>query len=241
MKASKRVLLGVVCVAILSLTAVGVLWFKGYYDDRYALEDYYYTVVPPDYDNTPVRAFDKDGNAQGLKVVYTLVCYSADGKARELEFSGSLDFHDVYPPGTYIRVSASKKWATGKEALDASNVPEKALEKLREVFSPSKAASLTEYAAERAQILSARNTPSLTISCKADGTTLIYTYVYGGKMLAEEQKEFLDPVYKSQFRADKQIRPELTAIFLELRTEDGQTVFSQKYDKQVLFGYELNP
>jgi hypothetical protein len=172
--------------------------------------------------------------------VYNLTCYNADGAARDLEFVGRLDLHDVYPPGTYIRVSASKTWATGKEALPETDVPAAALAKIKESYAPSSASTLSEYAAEQTQRLSSRNTPSLTITCEAGENSLVYTYLYGAKTLADSAAEFLDPVYKSQFRADQDSCPELGAIFLEIKLEDGETVFSQKYDERVKFGYELD-
>ncbi|MDR2044576.1 MAG: hypothetical protein LBQ15_09480 [Clostridium sp.] len=234
-------ILGAFGVAALVLTAAAALWLKGYYGDRYALEAAYYTVVPLAYDNTPVYALDSNGQAQGLKAEYRLMCYNAEGEARELEFDAYLDFHDVYPPGTYLKVSVSKLWTIGKEALDVSEVPAKALEKIKENFEPSSASTLDEYAGERTRQLSARNTPSLTISCDAEETGLVYTYVYSAnaKTLAEEAAEFLDPVYRSQFRTDQEAFPELPAIFLEIKLEGGTTIFSQKYDRRVEFGYEL--
>jgi uncharacterized protein YxeA len=241
MKTRKKAVLGMLCAIALALIAASALWLKGYYGDRYALEDYYYTVIPLDYDNTPTYALDKDGKIQGLTVIYQLTGYNAEGKAREMEFSGSLDFHDVYPPGTFIKVKASKTGAIGKEALDESNVPEQALEKIKETFAPSSASTLAEYAAERTRQLSARNTPSLAIVCEAKETALLYAYVYSAKAKewAEESVQFLDPVYKAQFRTDKQTFPELTAIFLEIKLADGTVIFSQKNDKRVAFGYEL--
>jgi uncharacterized protein YxeA len=232
------VLAGVAAVVV--LVAV-VLWFKQYYDNRYVLEDYYYTVVPLDYDFTPVKVYNESGSYMGLRSTYQLRCFSADGKERELEFTASLDMHDLYPPGTFVRVSASKQWATGKNAIAESDVPVTALTKIRAAYPTSTATSLTEYANERNQQLRERNTPSLDISCAVTENELVYTYTYsaGAKELAEEAAELLDPVYKSQFRTDKEAFPELAAIFLEIKLDDGTIVFTKKYNEIVRFGYEL--
>jgi hypothetical protein len=73
------------------------------------------------------------------------------------------------------------------------------------------------------------------------GNELIYTYTYsaGAKELAEESAELLDPVYKSQFRGDKEAVPELEAIYLEIKLDNGTVIFTQRYNEMVRFGYEL--
>jgi len=222
------------------LLATGVLWFKQYYDYRYALEDYYYTVVPLDYDYTPARAYDSEDNYVGLEKEYNLVCYNADGKKRELEFKVFLDVQDLYPPGTYVRVSASKQWTIGKSALAESDVPEKALEKVKEHYAPSSASTLSEYADERTRQLSTWVSPATDVFCTLIETDLVYTYVYSSeaKELALSDVELLDPVYKSQFRPDKDTFPELEAISLIIKLEDGTEIFSQKYNERVMFSYE---
>ena len=229
--------------------AFGVLWFKQYYDNRYVLYDYYYTVVPLDYDFTPTKMYNSNGAHMGYEKEYDLICFNADGKEKELKFRAMLNFQELYPPGTYVRVSVSKTIVLRQNALDEADVPEKAIERIKENFRPSSASSLAEYAAERTRQLAARNTPSLTISCTVDGTgtgsesgsALIYTYLYSTEAsdLAEQAAEFQDPVYRAQFRTDKEAFPELTAIFLEIKLDDGTIVFSEKYDKRVKFGYEM--
>ncbi|MDR0221767.1 MAG: YxeA family protein [Lachnospiraceae bacterium] len=232
-------LAGVIAVVVL---VAAVLWFKQYYDNRYVLEDYYYTVVPGDYDFTPVRVYNESGAFMGWRSTYKLRCFNADGKERELEFTAALDMHDLYPPGTFVKVAASKQWATGKNAVAEGDVPVVAWEKIRAVYPASAATTLTEYAEERTEQLSRRNTPSLSIACAVAGDELVYTYTYsaGAKELAEEAAELLDSVYRSQFRADKEAFPELEAIYLEIKLADGAVVFSRKYNDVVRFGFELD-
>ena len=223
-------------LAVAAATVI-VLFFKQYYDARYVLDDYYYTVVPLDYDITPYW------DSQGDRVTdYKLECYNADGEARMLSFSVLIDAHksDLYPPGTYMRVGASKQLVIGRRAVDEGSVPEKALEMIRASFAPAAASSLAEYAQERTLQLATRNTPSLTASSDADGDELVYTYVYSAdaRELAEGAADLLDPVYSVQFRTDKQAFPGLSAIFLEVRLSDGTVVFSKKYDTRVTFDYE---
>jgi len=228
------VVLALVAVVLIILT----LLFKQYYDYRYVLDDKYYTVVPLDYDITPYQDAD-----MGRTTEYILTGYNENGESKELEFQVYHDAHELelYPPGTFIEVSKSKQLVIGKRALDESDVPEKAMEKIMESFTPSSATTLEEYAEERTTQLVSFNTPSAEVTVSVDNNTLIYTYVYdvGAKGLAEEAKDLLDPVYTSQFRTDKKAFPELTAIFLEIKLTDGTVIFSQKYDQWVKFGYEL--
>jgi len=229
----------IVLAAVVLVALQLVFLLKQYYDDRYVLYDHYYTVVPPDYDITPYQ--DKQG---GRVTEYALICYNADGEARELEFSVLIDAHnsDLYPSGTYLRVSVSKQLVIGRRAVDETDIPKKAMENIKSDYVPDSVPLLDEYAEVRTRRLAAKNTPSLNVSCAADGTTLIYTYTFGAyaKELAEAASDVLDPVYYVQFRADKKAYPELTAIILDIKLDDGTVIFSQHYDKRVEFDYEKN-
>jgi uncharacterized protein (TIGR01655 family) len=235
-----------IAVIMISVTVIAVVfWFKQYYENRYVLDDYYYTVVPLDYDITPERMYNIDGAHMGYEKEYELVCYNAGGEQKTLRFRAMLRFQELYPPGTYVRVSASKTTVLRQNALDAADIPEAALNKINENFTPSSASSLTQYANERTLFLSERNTPSLKISCAPaeSENALIYTYLYSAdaKEAAEAAAEYQDFVYRAQFRADKDTFPELSAIFLEIKLDDGTLIYSQKYDKRVLFGYDKEP
>ncbi|MCL2672225.1 MAG: YxeA family protein [Clostridiales bacterium] len=236
----KKPVFWIISIVIAALVVLAAIWFKQYYDERYVVDDYYYTVIPLDYDYTPARALNSDGAHMGYQKEYRLVCYNANGDARELTFLAMLDFQELYPPGTYVRVSASKKNVVRQNALDKADVPAAALEKINESFTPSSASTLAEYAAEQSVRLRARNTPSLTVACAVDGTTLMYTYVYstGAKEMAEAAAELQDFVYRAQFRTDSDLFPELSAIFLVIKLDDGTEIFSQKYDTRVTFAYD---
>jgi uncharacterized protein YxeA len=236
-----KVIVVLAAVAVLALLATAIVWFKQYYDYRYALEDYYYTVVPLDYDFTPTKSYNSNGEYMGMVSIYNLMCYNADGVERELEFRVLTDMHDLYPPGTYVKVSASRQWAIGKSALAESDVPEPALERIKAGFTASPASTLDEYADERTKQLRRRGTPPAEVFCALSGNELVYTYIFGAdaKELAAESAELLDLVYKSQFRTDEETFPELDAIRLEIKLDDGTMVFSNRYDEKVRFGYEL--
>jgi uncharacterized protein YxeA len=250
---SKRKTIKIIVVILIAVPlALGTLWFKQYYDNRYVLDDYYYTIVPLDYDITPTIMRNSDGADMGLERVYDLVCYNADGQEKKLEFRARMDFQELYPPGTYVRVSVSKTTVLQQNALDESDVPEKALEMIKENLIPSEAASLSEYAVERTHQLAdnqfaASNTGELLITCTlgalkgTDLAQLIYTYLYKteDRETAEAAVRFLEPVYRSQFRADTEAFPELTAIILEVKLDDGTTIFSETYNERVKFGYEI--
>ena len=227
----------IIVLVLVALVAVPlVILAKQYYDARYVLDDLYYSVVPLDYDITP---YIETG---GRVTDYSLKCFNADGEARDLTFTVLIDAHssDLYPPGTYIKVSVSKHLVIGRRAVDRASVPERALERIEAGFAPSAARSPAEYADERTRHLEKKNTASLAVSCTLDGTALRYIYVYGAgeKAAAEAAAQLLDPVYYVQYRTDREAFPELTAIFLEIRLDGGVEVFSKKYDSRVAFDYE---
>jgi len=111
-------------------------WAKRYYDYRYALEDHYYTVVPLDYDITPQWANDADGQPVERVIYYDLTCYNADGEARQLTGRVRVEMADPYLPGTYLCFSASKQHVIGQRILDESDVPAKAMAKIKETYVP---------------------------------------------------------------------------------------------------------
>ena len=237
MKKKKGIGRWIVLAVLAAAAIVLIVFFKQYYDYRYVLDDQYYTVVPMDYDITPHR--DNQGYRE---TTYSLKCYNADGEARALDFDVLIDAHSshLYPPGTYMVVSASKQLVIGRRAVDRSGVPEKALERIDAGFVLSGAASIAEYAGERTRLLGAANKAFSAVSCVADGDSLVYTYVWAGEDMAgaSEAAELLDPVYIAQFRTDKLLFDGIAAIYLEVKMGDGTVVFSQKYDTKVTFDYE---
>jgi len=241
MSNKKRRIGPIISLALVLVVAIPtVLWCKQYYDNRYALEDYYYTVVPLDYDYTPVKSYNSKGDHVGFETRYKLLCFNAEGKSRELEFRANPDMHALYPPGTYLKVSAGKRHVLAKRAIVRTDIPDTALELIMANFTPSSATSPSEYADERTRQLSARNKVSLNVTCALRDTELIYTYTYNRDAveLANDAALLLDPVYKSQFKTDNAMFPEINAIVLEIMLDDGTVVFSKKYNQRVAFGYE---
>lgn len=240
MRRRPRWLLPAMLAAAAALVVVLATTLKGYYDARYVEDRAYYTVIPRDYDYTPHRVLDSQGVERDWACDYLLTCYDADGAARELEFRAMLRYQELYPPGTYVRVSVSQASVLGQRALDRSEVPEEALERLDVIYQPTTAATLPDYALEQSGYLSRRETPSLGIGCRAEGDALVYTYTYDAQAreLAEDAAVALDLAYRAQFRADKDACPGLSAIYLEVRLSDGTLLFTQKYDRRVTYGYD---
>jgi len=233
----RKALLWIIPAAVILIILIPlVLFAKQYYDARYVLDDSYYTVVPLDYDITPYR------DQEGRLTDYTLTCYNADGEEKVHTFTVLIDAHssDLYPPGTFIRVDVSRQLVIGRRAVDEKDIPEKAMEKIKESFMPSTASTLDEYADLRSSQLAALNTASPDISCVVNGTGLVYIYKYNAdnEKSAEIAADLLDPVYYVQFRTDNDMFPELTAIVLEIMLSDGTTVFRQEYNTRVMFDYE---
>jgi uncharacterized protein YxeA len=237
----RKTILIIIAICGAALLVAGVFALKQYYDANYVVDDYYYTVVPLDYDITPVGSYDSAGELRDYEKTYDLPCYNADGGERQLQFRAIMSFQELYPPGMYVRVSVSKTTVLGQNAIAKEDIPGPALARIQENFVPSAATTLEEYAQERTRQLAARNTPSLKISCVVVGTPLVYTYTFSvdAKEIAEQDAILQDFVYRAQFRADQETLSELTAIFLEIKLDDGTVIFSQKYDQRVTFNFDL--
>ena len=125
----------VLVVAVALIVAVAV-WGKQYYDNRYVGADYY-AMVPPDYDMTSVAIKDMSGKEIGTGIKYKLTAYNEQGEAKTVEFNvydpdSDLNLGEKQPqPGTYLFVSASKQIVLKWSVTNESNIPEKALEKIK--------------------------------------------------------------------------------------------------------------
>ncbi|MDR1422180.1 MAG: YxeA family protein [Coriobacteriales bacterium] len=132
----KKIILACVGVALLAGVVVAVIAGQRYYNDRYVSSNYY-TVVPSDYDLTPVMHYGDDGKEMGLGVTYKLTAYNESGEAREVEFnimeegSGWADSGPYIQQGSYLLVKASNQLVTGWEYVNEEAIPAKALELLK--------------------------------------------------------------------------------------------------------------
>jgi len=120
-------------LALLAVVVVaGGVWGKQYYDDRYVGSDYY-TMVPQDFDMTPVDIHNKDGQVAAYGIVYNLVAYNEQGEAKAVSITvynpdSGFARGEIQPkPGTYLRVNASKTLVVGWGVIDKSDVPPAAL------------------------------------------------------------------------------------------------------------------
>ena len=123
-----------VLIVILILVAVllvgAVAWGKGYYEARYVGEDYY-TVIPQDFDMTPVTIHDMGGKDIGLGLKYELTAFNEEGESKEIRFT-ELDLTGREPqPGEYLHVIASEQIVVKWSRIDGDLIPEKAMEMLR--------------------------------------------------------------------------------------------------------------
>ena len=123
----------VVILVVVLLVVAGAFCAKGYYNDRYVVSDCYYTQVPEDEVNEDSWLVDKDGARQAEGKSYELMGYNEQGEQREVYFTKSGSAKDYYAPGTYIKVNTSKTIVLDVQVVDASSIPQPAMEKIREL------------------------------------------------------------------------------------------------------------
>ena len=123
----------VIILAVVLLVIAGAFCAKGYYNDRYVVSDCYYTQVPEDEVNEDSWLVDKDGARQAEGKSYELMGYNEQGEQREVYFTKSGSAKDYYAPGTYIKVNTSKTIVLDVQVVDASSIPQPAMEKIREL------------------------------------------------------------------------------------------------------------
>ena len=123
----------VIILAVVLLVVAGAFCAKGYYNDRYVVSDCYYTQVPEDEVNEDSWLVDKDGARQAEGKSYELMGHNEQGEQREVHFTKSGSAEDYYAPGTYIKVNTSKTIVLDVQVVDASSIPQPAMEKIREL------------------------------------------------------------------------------------------------------------
>ena len=115
-------------VVMAGLFVTLAIWGKQYYQDRYVGSDYY-TMVPYDYDLTPVMRHTMKGDEAGLGLVMVLTAYNEQGESKTVRISLYGDTPDAFPHhGTYLWVSASKTLVVNWKGIDQSDVPATVLE-----------------------------------------------------------------------------------------------------------------
>ena len=123
----------IIILAVVLLVVAGAFWAKGYYNDRYVVSDCYYTQIPEDEVNEDSWLVDKDGVKQAKGKSYELMGYNEQGEQHEVYFTKSGSAEDYYAPGTYIKVNTSKTIVLDVQVVDASSIPQPAMEKIREL------------------------------------------------------------------------------------------------------------
>jgi uncharacterized protein (TIGR01655 family) len=127
MKTAVKIILAVAAVAIV---VVIVVWFKGYYDNRYVGSDYY-TQVPATYNITPQSLKDDSGEVYAKGVEYDLTAYDADGQPKSVSFRVESGEKAFPKPGQYLCVKASTTLTLGWSVVSRSDVPVGALEAMK--------------------------------------------------------------------------------------------------------------
>ncbi|EHI70711.1 DUF1093 domain-containing protein [Streptococcus ictaluri] len=117
------------------IAAIGLaVWGKQYYTDRYVVDDYYYTQIPLDSDNSK-DSYLKDKDGKDIKdlpgKVYPLKAFNKEGKEKELEITFRGTKKDYPAPGSYVEVEHSKTIIVGERIISQEKVPQKALQAIK--------------------------------------------------------------------------------------------------------------
>jgi uncharacterized protein YxeA len=122
-------IIGIVVVAIV---AAGAVWAKNYYDNRYVSQSYY-AQVPADESMTLQGLKDSDGKVVDKGHTYNLTAYDKNGTARKLEVTvRTSKKSELYQPGTYLKIEASKQIVTGQAVIHESDIPSAAFAKIQD-------------------------------------------------------------------------------------------------------------
>jgi len=131
-----RTILIVMTVLVVAGVVLGVTWGKRYYEDRYAGTDYY-AMIPLDFAMTEVPMRNMEGKEVGTGIEYTLTAYNEEGEAKSVWFDvitpdTDISRGEIPPrPGEFLRIKASKTLVNGWSLINESDVPAKALAKIK--------------------------------------------------------------------------------------------------------------
>ena len=89
----------------------------------------WFAMVPYDYDIMPHQ--QSDG---GLSTDYKMTFYSAEGQAKDMEFTLTTHARNqvIYPPGTYMSISTRGDQVVARGAMDSADIPDRAMAMIRE-------------------------------------------------------------------------------------------------------------
>lgn len=121
----------IVGIIVIAVVAAGAIWAKGYYEDRYVSQSYY-AHVPADEPMDLQGLKDDKGNVVEKGHEYNLTAYDEKGNARDLEVTvRTSKVSELYQPGTYLKIEASKQIVTGQAVVQESDIPAAALSKIQ--------------------------------------------------------------------------------------------------------------
>lgn len=119
----KRSVYALVGVIILFVVALGAWKGWSYYQDRY-VGTTYYAVVPADSEVTLDNLVDASGKVAGKGHEYNLKAVNEKGETKDISFTVPADSLDeLYQPGTYLKVNASKQLVVKQSPITEEEVP----------------------------------------------------------------------------------------------------------------------
>lgn len=121
----------IIGIIVIAIVAAGAIWAKGYYEDRYVSQSYY-AQVPADESMDIQGLKDNQGKVVDKGHEYKLTAYDANGNARDLEVTVyTSKTSELYQPGTYLKIEASKQIVTGQAVIHETDIPSAALAKIQ--------------------------------------------------------------------------------------------------------------
>lgn len=121
----------IIAVVVVVIVAFAAVWGKNYYENRY-VSDSYYAQVPTDEPMTLEGLKDNQGKVVDKGHTYNLTAYDKDGNERKLEVTvRTSKTSELYKPGTYLKIEASKQIVTGQSVIRETKIPPAAFAKIQ--------------------------------------------------------------------------------------------------------------
>lgn len=115
----------ILIVLTLILIAFMVVKAKSYYENRYVVNDIYYTKVNADISLELEDLYDQNGDVADTGKNYSFVAYNEAGDKRIVEFSiNTENADDLLQPDDYIKIEHSKTLVLSYSVVNEDEVPQ---------------------------------------------------------------------------------------------------------------------
>lgn len=115
----------ILIVLTLILVAFIVVKARSYYDNRYMVDEIYYTKVDADISLELEDLYDQNGDVADTGKNYSFVAYNEAGDKRIVEFSiNTENVNDLLQPNDYIKIEHSKTIVLSYSVVNEDEVPQ---------------------------------------------------------------------------------------------------------------------